>query len=104
MEATMIAVTHDAGLCKCDVDNGCSCPCPKCRAYIAARVQGMRLLALEERLKNAGIEIEDFADLIWAHMEATIEARMERIAKQEIAAGLKGLKLISAVKWSSIEN
>ncbi len=99
----MQSMPHDPRKCKCDTDSGCNCQCPKCLAYIATRVHLSRLAALSDRLKKSGIDIEDFADLVWIHIEATIEAKISKIATEQVKAALRGVKLISAVKWDSID-
>ncbi len=98
---------HDPDCCLCGLDpieespTGplCPCPCPDCTAKRAAVVGLWKRKALEKRLKSAGIDVETFADLLWMHLEPTIEREVERMAKDAVKRALQGMRIVSNGHW-----
>lgn len=97
------ARTHDPKLCGQHDTDGCTCPCAKCATYRETAWAIKRRGELEARLAKAGINVEDFADMIWIRLEPAFEARIEKMVRDVLRRNLKGLKLQSAVWASSVD-
>lgn len=95
---------HDPDLCFCSLDPAreCSCPCDDCTERRKASLKLLRLTHLTERLRKAGIEAEDFADLMWTVLERTIEDRIEKLTRCELKLALKGIQLRAEVIAASL--
>ena len=83
--------------CTCGFEP-CDCQCEKCQGYRSTEAWAVRLLALEKRLREAGIDVQDLADLIWLKIEGGVEAKIDRLAAESVKSKLKGAKLVSYVK------
>lgn len=94
---------HDPTLCFCDGKDICSCQCEPCKARNQRVLRLGRLGELEKRLQKANIDPDDFADLVWMRIEATIESRIEKLATNVMQAKMKDLRLWAKVVGSSIE-
>ena len=101
---------HDQSLCFCGQVSmnlaelkTCRCPCDDCDDRRRHEVGLLRIEALRERLEKAGIRIDDLTDIIWRELDLTIEAKVERVAREVVRGILKEITLVSEVKASSID-
>lgn len=111
-QSSLASVIHDDELCLCGTDPAdepshgpaCSCECEDCCKRRQNVMYLWRVAKLKDRLDKAGIGLDELATLVWMEIEPTIEARIETLAKIKLQNWLKGLRLVSRVDWSSIED
>lgn len=89
----MATEAHNADLCSCQENGPCVCPCPKCMAFAKRRAFLEEQDALMRRLEKAGIAPEALAMLMWRYIGPLIEAKIERIAKDEVERIVKQLRI-----------
>lgn len=83
---------HNPALCKCEKGGECSCQCPKCWKYRAREAQLQRIAALHARLEKAGIDVEDFAELMLLAVAPNIEGRIAAEVEKAVRAALARMK------------
>lgn len=99
---------HQPEICKCEDYDGleeisCTCSCERCRNFRLRVWREKRVMDLRYRLEKAGIDVADFADLLWPEFEQYIEVRVHQLVTAAMTRKLKNLRLVSDVQWSSIE-
>lgn len=90
-------IKHDPMLCGIEPETSC----PKCRPraqQLAARVaQAGRLRDLEKRLEKAGIDIDDFADILWIRIQPSLESEVKRIMLETIEMAFRDLRIVGRI-------
>jgi hypothetical protein len=94
---------HDPTVCFCGDAIGCSCPCRDCQVSRNRLASLDRQEALRKRLEKAGINIEDFAGLIFLCFESYFEQRIETLTKATLQEKLRNLTMVSQVQSSSVK-
>lgn len=94
---------HDAKLCGCMNNEPCVCPCVKCCAFQKSRDHLTRMLVIEDRLRRAGIDPEDFAALIHLKHKRQMSEEIERIVQEKLTAALEDMTLSARVTWSNLK-
>lgn len=103
---------HDETLCHCGADpldevpEGPKCEC-RCEMCQKARDRVLRMWAMSatiEKLEALGIDVDVLVSLVCHSIEDGFEERIEKIARRAAAKALEGVKLVSAVQWSTIND
>lgn len=91
-------VKHDPELCGISPETSC----PKCRPFAVRlqvrQAQVERLREIEERMAKAGIDLNDFADLVWIHLQPSLEKEVKEIMLRTIGMALRDLKIVSRIE------
>lgn len=91
-------IKHDPMLCGIEPQTSC----PKCRPgaeRMAARIaQWDRIKHLEARLEKAGIDLDDFADVIWMRLQPSLENEVRRIMLDTVDMALRDLRIVGRIE------
>ncbi len=95
---TQNGIKHDPKVCGISPDTDCHVCRPKTLASRKREQSLKRLSDLEDRLRKANIDVKDLAELVWICMEASIEERIEKLAKSVLDREILDKVFITRIK------
>lgn len=92
------AFPHDPEICGISPETDC----PKCRprtvSYQRRQDHLQRLDAIAQRLAQAGIDVDDFADMLWMRIQPALEEEVKKIMLDTIKMAMKDLRVIGRLE------
>ena len=91
-------IVHDPELCGLSPDTACPQCRPRTVAYHRRQHHLGKLAELEERLVKAGIDVDDFADLLWMRLVPSIDEQVKKIMLETIQMAMKDMRIIGRIQ------
>ncbi len=89
---------HDPQVCGLSADTDCDNCRAKTMEYRRRELRLGDLQALEERLKKGGIDVGTFSDLVWMHIHAAIDRKVEELVKEHVERILNDCSVVSVIR------